>query len=118
MQKFNLQTLIVFTSGLIFGLCIKLSFLAVIIALVALFIYTMRDGQGLKYNQYKYFVATSAILYFIALLFSSYAILILVIFAGYELLNGKTWKVATLRLFPIFIIALFAIFMKLTLKLF
>ncbi|GHT61674.1 hypothetical protein AGMMS49950_05490 [Endomicrobiia bacterium] len=114
-QKFNLQTLIVFALVLIFGLCIKFSFLsllAVVIALVALFIYTMRDAQGLKYNQYKYFVVISAALYFIALLFLSSAVIILVLFAGYEISNGRTWKVATLRLLPVFIITLFMMFMK------
>lgn len=113
MQKFNLQTLIVFALGLIFCLCIKFSFLsilAVVIALVSLFIYTIRDAQGVKYNQYKCFVIISSALYFIALLFSSFAVIILVLFAGYEVSNGRTWKVATLRLLPILIITLFIIY--------
>jgi amino acid transporter len=115
MQKFNLQTLIVFALGLIFGFCIKFSFLAllaILIALVALFIYTMRDAKELKHNQGKYFVVISAVLYFIALLFSPYAIMILVLFTGHEASNRRTWKVATLRLLPVFIITLLVLFLS------
>jgi hypothetical protein len=109
MQKFNLQTLLVFSFGLIFGLCVKFSFitlLALLIALTAVFIYTMRDATGLKHHQDTQFVVISAILYLTALLLSPFSIVVLILFTVYEISNERPNKKILLRLSPVFIITL------------
>jgi hypothetical protein len=109
MHKFSLQTLIVFVLGLICGFFVNCSFwplLALLIALASVFIYTMRDAQGLKHNQAAYFIAISTILYLVALLISFYAVIVLIPFALYEIFNKKTLKAMTLRLLPIYFITL------------
>ncbi|MDR1087392.1 MAG: hypothetical protein LBL16_04065 [Endomicrobium sp.] len=109
MRKFSLQTLIVFALGLTCGFFVNCSFwplLALLIALVSVFIYTMRDAQGLKHTQAAQFIAISTILYLVALLISFYAVIALIPFALYELFNKKTLKAMTLRLLPIYIITL------------
>jgi hypothetical protein len=109
MHKFSLQTLIVFALGLICGFVVRFSFwslFALLIALVSVLIYTMRDAQGLKHNQAVHFIAISTILYLVALLISFYAVIALIPFALYEIFNKKTFKAMTLRLLPIYIITL------------
>jgi hypothetical protein len=115
MHRFGLQTLIVFAFGLICGFFIKCSFwsfIALIIALVAVFVYTMRDAQGLKHNQDKYFIATSAALYLVALLISIYALIAIILFTLYEMFNGKSFKAASLRLLPMHIISQLVVMLK------
>jgi uncharacterized membrane protein len=112
MHKVGLQTLIVFALGLICGFFCKCSFwslLALFIALVAVFIYTMHDARGLKHNQGKHFIAISAVLYFVALIVSFYAVISLVIFVIYEVFNRKSFKTMTLRLLPTYIVTLLII---------
>jgi hypothetical protein len=108
MRRSGLQTLIVFALGLICGFFVKCSFwsfIALILALLSVFVYTTRDAQGLKHNQDKYFTVISAALYLAALLISIYAIIAIIPFMLYEMLNGKSFKAASLRLLPIHIIS-------------
>ncbi|MCA6069686.1 MAG: hypothetical protein LE180_00965 [Endomicrobium sp.] len=107
MQKFSLQTLLVFSFGLIFGLFMKFSFvvlLALLVALIAVFIYTMRDAAGLKRGQCSQFIIVSATLYLVALLLSSYSIVVLVLFVGYEVFNKRELKTINYRMLPFFLI--------------
>ncbi|MCA6070884.1 MAG: hypothetical protein LE168_00595 [Endomicrobium sp.] len=109
MQKFSLQTLLVFSFGLIFGLFMKFSFevlLALLVALIAVFIYTMQDAAGLKYGQCSQFIIVSATLYLTALLLSFYSIVVLVLFVGYEVSNKRELRIMGYRMLPFFIITL------------
>jgi hypothetical protein len=112
MQKFSLQTIIVFSLGLICGFCIEFSFLclvALFIALSSVFIYTIRDAQGLKHNQDLYLIFISSTLYLLALLISIYGIVALILFTLYEFSKKRTLKAIVLRLLPIYIITLIVV---------
>lgn len=113
MQKFTLQTIIVFSLGLICGFCVEFSFsclLALFIALTSVFIYTFRDNQGLKRNQDIYLIFISSTLYLLSLLISIYGIVALIPFTLYEFSNKRTLKAIGLRLLPVYIITLIIVF--------
>lgn len=115
MQKFSLQTLLVFFVGLIFGLFMKFSFvalLALLVAVIAVFIYAMQDAAGLKHSQCSQFIIISAILYLTALLLSSYSIVALVLFVGYEISNKRELKTINYRVLPFFIITFLVLLKK------
>ena len=115
MQKFSLQTLLVFSFGLMFGLFMKFSFvvlLALLVALIAVFIYTIRDAAGLKHGQCYQFIIISATLYLTALLLSSYSIVVLVLFVGYEVSNKRALKTINYRMSPFFIITFLVLLKK------
>jgi hypothetical protein len=119
MQKFNLQTLAVFSAGLFLGLFVKFSFLtfsALLVILVAVFVYAMRDAKGLKYNQDKQFIVISIILYLVALLLSLNSMIAFILFVGYEVSNERSLKIITHRIFPFFIITLLVLSQKLFLN--
>ena len=114
MHKSTLQLLLAFSLGLIFGLLMKFSmtlFLALIVTLLSVFIYTMRDAGGLKHKQDKYFIVMSALLYFAALAISLCSSIALVLLAVYEISKGKNLKTLSLRLLPHIIITLVSIFL-------
>jgi Na+/H+ antiporter NhaC len=114
MHKSTLQFLLAFSLGLIFGLLMKFSlplFLALVATMLSVFIYTMRDAEGLKHNQDKYFVVMSALLYFIALAVSLCSSIAIVLLAGYEISKEKNLKTLSLRLLPHIIITVVSIFL-------
>jgi uncharacterized membrane protein YkvI len=84
-------------------------FLALILTLISVFIYTMRDLEGLKHNQNKYFIVMSALLYFAALAISLCSAIAIVLLAGYEISKRKNLKSLSLRLLSHIIITVVSI---------
>jgi hypothetical protein len=84
-------------------------FLALIVTLISVFIYTICDAGGLKHNQDKYFIVMSALLYFAALAISLCSAISIVLLAGYEISKGKNLKTLSLRLLPHIIITVVSI---------
>jgi hypothetical protein len=114
MQKLNFQTLVIFSLGLITGIFIRFSFttlLAMLLASVSVFIYTLQDAKELKQNQDKYFVIISSLLYLAALLLSVYLTAALILFVSYELSQKRNPKTIILRLLPFILITLFSLIM-------
>jgi hypothetical protein len=113
MQKTKLQLLLIFFLGLLFGLLMEFSvplIFALLIVLIATYIYTMRDATGLKHNQDKCLIAVSVLLYFGALAISLYSTIILVLLTAYEVSNRKDIKTLSIRLFPYVIITIISVF--------
>jgi hypothetical protein len=92
------------------------NFSALLVILVAVFIYAMRDIKGLKYNQDKQFIVISIVLYLIALLPSLIYMIVFILFVGYEVSNERSLKIITHRVLPFFIITLFVLCQKLFLN--
>jgi hypothetical protein len=115
MQKPNFQTLAIFSLGLITGICIRFSFtilLAMLLATVSIFIYTMQDAEELKKNQDKYFLITSSLLYLVAVLLSIYLTAALILFVSYEFFQKRNFKTIIFRLLPFIIITLLSLIMQ------
>lgn len=114
MHKSTLQLLLTFSLGLICGLLMEFSvtlFLALILTLISVFVYTMRDASGLKHNQDKYFIVMSSLLYFAALAISLCSAIAIVLLTGYEISKEKNLKTLSLRLLPHIIITVVSIFL-------
>jgi hypothetical protein len=112
-QKSKLLLFLIFFLGIFFGLLTNFSIpliLALLVATLAAYTYTMRDASGLKHNQAKYFIVISALLYFVSLAISLYSTVILIILALYEIFNGKNLKVLSLSLLPYIIITIISLF--------
>ena len=120
MSKLTSKFLLVFVFGLILGICIKFSFFSFISmasSLVALFIYTLKDGTGLKHNQDKYFIIFSTILYAVSLIFSLISMTVIILFIGYELLtNSKSIQQASKQLFPLYLIIILVFIGKMAIR--
>jgi hypothetical protein len=115
MQKPNFQTLVIFSLGLITGICIRFSstiLLAMLFAAVSIFIYTMQDAEQLKKNQDKYFLIISSLLYLAAVLFSIYLSAVLILFVSYEFSKKRNFKTIILRLLPFIIITILSLIMQ------
>jgi hypothetical protein len=114
MHKSTFQLLLAFSLGLIFGLLMDFSvtlFLSLILTLICVFIYTMRDAGGLKHNQDKYFIVMSALLYLASLAITLCSAIAIVLLAVYEISKGKNLKTLSLRLLPHIIITIVSIFL-------
>ncbi|OEG69251.1 hypothetical protein ATZ36_10645 [Candidatus Endomicrobiellum trichonymphae] len=112
MPKLNFQTLVIFSLGLITGICLRFSFtilLSMLFASVSIFIYTMQDAEELKKNQDKYFLIISSLLYLAAVLLSVYLTAALILFVSYEFFQKRNFKTMILRLLPFIVIALFSL---------
>jgi ABC-type branched-subunit amino acid transport system permease subunit len=112
MQKLNFQTLVIFSLGLITGILIRFSFttlLAMLLAAISVFIYTLQDAKELKQNQDRYFAIISSLLYLAALLLSVYLTAALILFVSYEFCQRRNSKTIILRLLPFILITLFSL---------
>lgn len=116
MSKLSSKFLLVFTFGILLGVCIKFSFLAFVglfCSLVALLIYTLKYATGLKHNQDKLFIFISLALYAVSLLLSLRSAITIILFIGYELLtNNKSIQQANKQLLPFYAIIVFMLFVK------
>jgi hypothetical protein len=86
-------------------------FLALILTLISVFVYTVHDAEGLKYNQDKYFIVISALLYFAALAVSLCSAISIVLLAGYEVSKARNFKSLFLKLLSHIIITVVSIFL-------
>jgi hypothetical protein len=115
MQKPNFQTLVIFSLGLIIGICTRFSFtifLAILFAAISIFIYTMQDAEELKKNQDKCFLVISSLLYLAAVLLSIYLTTALILFVSYEFSKKRNFKTIILRLLPFIIVTLLSLVMQ------
>ncbi|MDR2066680.1 MAG: hypothetical protein LBP57_02440 [Endomicrobium sp.] len=116
MSKLSSKFLLVFAFGILLGICINFSFFSFISiagSLTALFIYTLKDATGLKYNQDKYFIIISFVVYTASLIFSLISITTIILFIGYELLtNNKSIQQTNKQLLPFYAIIAFMLFVK------
>jgi uncharacterized membrane protein len=86
-------------------------------ALVALFIYTLKDATGLKYNQDKYLIVFSAILYAVSLIFSLISTTVIMLFIGYELItNNNSIQQTNKQLFPFYLIIILGFIGKMAIR--
>jgi hypothetical protein len=122
MSTLTSKILLVFAFGILLGLfiCIKfsfLSFISIVGSLIALFIYTLKDATGLKYNQDKYFIIISFVVYSASLIVSLISITTIILFIGYELLtNNKAIKQVNKQLFPFYLIIVFILIVKMIIR--
>jgi hypothetical protein len=115
-SKLSSKFLLVFAFGILLGVCIRFSFLAFVglfCSLVALFIYTLKDTTGLKYNQDKRFISISFALYAISLTLSLISATTILLFIGHELFtNNRSVHKANKQLLPFYAIIVFILFVK------
>ncbi|MDR2395738.1 MAG: hypothetical protein LBD57_03985 [Endomicrobium sp.] len=120
MSKVTSKILLVFAFGILLGICINFSFLyfiSITSSLIALFIYTLKDAAGLKYNQDKYFISVSIVVYTASLIFSLISITTIILFIGYELLtNNKSMQQANKQLFSFYLIIVFIFIGKMIIR--